>query len=215
MTAILAPHHSDLLNGFYADRYGNDPYVWTKPFLWSHCHARSRPVQFGLGLKGPTIKGKDVVFFLSNDGDSKQIVCDCVFVIAAVLPIAIAAKSFPENHAVQHYHFDQERSSHHKNSTLTRIADPLLSFVPHPPMPIGAWIEEHVETRSMSVIDYFQMKKRKNVRIVTKDVQGIYDRLEKWVTLQGHGRLDCLPSSSLKVVKVAHPANNIIDWTLS
>jgi len=212
MAAILAPHNSENIEGHIADRYGNDPFVWVSPFLWSHCHARSRPQDFGRGNHGPTVNGRDAVFFVSHDRSSDEVVCDCVFVVAESVPIAAAEARFPAGHPARHYHFDHQRSKYHINSTTTRIADRNLSFIPHPPMPLGTWIESHVEQRSMSVLDYMRLKMRRNVRVVRYDAQGIYDRLRAWVKLPNHTALESLPLHTLKGVKLVYPANEPVRW---
>ena len=47
MAGYLAYHRTRLYAGIVADLYGNDPFVWVTPFVWSHCHARDRPRWFG------------------------------------------------------------------------------------------------------------------------------------------------------------------------
>ncbi|MDP2449915.1 MAG: hypothetical protein Q8M93_15800 [Polaromonas sp.] len=153
-----------------------------------------------------------MVFFVSTDFESGEVVFDCVFVIGEVLSISDAETRFPNAHPARHYHFDQERCPSHKLSTLTRIADPTASFIPTPPMPLGSWIECHVSARSMPVLDYFRMKKRKNVRVVTHDAQGIYDRLVQWSKMPGHAALACLPMQTLREIQPEYPAEGAIDW---
>jgi hypothetical protein len=214
MAAILAPHHGNLSAGFMADRYGNDPFVWSSPFVWSHCHARSRSQDFGHARTGPFVFGMDAVFFVSIHPQTRKLVCDCVFVIDDVLPIRVAEESYPPGHPVRHYHFDQNRNKHHEGSSLTRVADTKTSFVPHPPAPIGRWIEAHVAERKLSTIEYFKLPKRRNVRVVVTDAQGIYDRLVAWCRRPGHRRLSVLPPSSLQAIRCDYPAEGQIAWDL-
>jgi len=215
MSAILAPHHSSCIQGYIADRYGNDPFVWVSPFVWSHCHARSRALNFGLGNQGPSVDGRDVAFFVSHNDETDKVVVDCVFVIADVVPISQAEMSFPVGHPVRHYHFDQERCPQHKRSQYTRIAHTTTSFIPHPPMPLDDWVDDHVAKRKMKVLDYFRLKKRRNVRVITHDAQGIYDRLVKWANMPGHQALTCLPLDTLMRINLVYPANGLIHWNPS
>ena len=212
MTTVLAPHHVDRRHGYISDRYGNDPFVWTAPFLWSHCHARSRSPSFGFALSGTRVHGKDAVFFVGNDPESNEPFIDCVFLVAEVVAIGLAESRFSQSDPARHYHFDQARSPHHEKSKLTRVADPIYSFVPHPPMPLGLWIENHVEQRSMSVIDYFRLRKRRNVRMVTVDAQGLYERVVQWSKINGRSALSRLPAESLKGVRLDYPAVGEIAW---
>jgi hypothetical protein len=214
MAAVFAPHHTARFGEYVADLYGNDPFVWVSPFLWSHCHARSRPTSFGTSTKGSTVCSKDAVFFVSTDPKTQSVVVDCVFVIDRVVWIGDAEKMFPDSHPVRHYHFDHERSPNHNKSKLTRIADPNFSFIPNPPMPLESWVEDHVEQRSMSVIEYFRLGKRKNVRVITKNADGIYERLLAWTKLPGHAALEFLPLQALGKVKPEYPAEGPIDWSI-
>jgi hypothetical protein len=156
--------------------------------------------------------GKDAVFFVSVHPQTSKLVCDCVFVIDKIRPIARAEALYPPTHPIRHYHFDQQRSRYHKKSRLTRFADPSKSFVPHPPAPIGSWIEHHVHERSLTVADYFSMKKRRNVRIVRTDAQGIYDRLLAWCAKPGNQRLSVVPIQSLQQIAPDAPAAGPIVW---
>ena len=212
MAAVLAPHNAALVSGYVVDRSGNDPFVWLNPFVWSHCHARSRSREFGLARKGPFVFGKDAVFFVSVHPKTGKLVCDCVFVIDKVLPIAQAEAHYPPTHPIRHYHFDQDRSRYHKNSRLTRVADADRSLVPHPPAPIGAWIQAHVHKRKLTVSSYFAMKKRRNVRIVQNDAQGIYDRVVAWCSKPGHQRLQVVPVQCLQQIAPESPADGDITW---
>lgn len=215
MAAILAPHHGRTTLGYLADRYGNDPYVWTSPFLWSHCHARSRAPDFGSATTGQLVHGRDAVFFVTHDHTTQQLFCDCVFVVAEVVPIQSAAALYPPTHAASHYHFDHLRNPAHAESEITRFADPGLSFVPHPPMPIDDWIEHHVDRRRQTVLEYFSTKRRKNVRVITRDAEGLYDRIVAWTRLPGHQRLSRLPLSSLQPIPLDYPAAQAINWHIS
>ncbi len=214
MAAILAPHHGNVSAGFMADRYGNDPFVWTSPFVWSHCHARSRSRDFGLARRGPLVFGKDAVFFVTVAPQTRRIVCDCVLVIDGVLCIRAAEATYPLGHPIRHYHFDQDRDPHHKRSSLTRIADAKRSFVPHPPAPIGPWIEAHVAKRKLPALEYFGLPKRRNVRIVQRDAQAIYDRVLAWCTKPGRQKLNVLPLNSLQAIHCKYPAEGQIAWGL-
>src|SRR5262249_14520625 len=154
---------------------------------------RSRSSRFGHALREPLVSGKDAVFFVTYDPNAKELLCDCVFVIAETLPIREAEAKYSIYHPVRHYHFDQDRNPSNKNSILTRVAEPEASFIPHPPARIGDWIESHVRNRKLTVGEYFSMKKRKNVRVITRDAQGIYDRINIWSCQPGHQKLSCLP----------------------
>jgi hypothetical protein len=183
--------------------------------LWSHCHARSRPLTFGLRAFPPFVRGGDAVFFVSSSSSSGRIVCDCVFVVESVRPIGAVERTFRATHPVRHYHFDHGpgRSPHHRNSTHTRLADPALSFVVDPPMPLGAWIARHVTHRKLTVLDYFATKKRKNVRIITANADALYDRLLRWCRRPGHSRRAHLPMPGLlSAVPPAYPARGPIVW---
>lgn len=215
MAAVLAFHHTVQFGSALADKYGNDPFVWVSPFLWSHCHARSRPRTFGLGLIPPFVHGKDAIFFVSRAPISGKIVCDCVFVIDEILEISVAERQFPMGHPVRHYHFDHgpRRCPTHQNSTLTRIANPKLSFVVDPPMPIDGWIQHYVRASTQDVLTYFKSKRRKNVRIVTLSADGLYDRVLCWCALPGHTRKAVLPMRSLlNSITPVHPAPGPIIW---
>ena len=186
MAVVLALHHSRQFNGILADKYGNDPFVWVQPFLWSHCHARSRPSYFGKATKPPFVRGRDAVFFLTYHPRTMRLVCDCVFVIDKVLSIADAEAQFPRHHPARHFHFDQLRNTHHTNSALTRLGDEKLSFVLDPPMPVGSWIEKYVRRTNTTVSNYFRSKKIKNVRVVTQDANGLYNKAFRWSKSKGH-----------------------------
>jgi hypothetical protein len=197
MAAVLAIHHSREFEGILADKYGNDPFVWAQPFLWSHCHARSRPSDFGMGKKPPLVRGRDAVFFLTIHPKTRKLVCDCVFVIDKVLPIADAETQFPRHHPARHYHFDQQRNGHHTNSAVTRLGSKKLSFVLDPPMPIGSWVEAYVRRTGTPVSKYFRSKKIKNVRVVTRDASGLYNRILRWSRGKGHRAHNVLSIQSL------------------
>ncbi|WP_194725556.1 hypothetical protein [Noviherbaspirillum malthae] len=157
------------------------------------------------------------MFFVTHDQITKQLFCDCVFVVADVVPINAAAALYPPSHAASHYHFDHGlgRNPSHQHSNTTRFADRDLSFVPHPPMPIGNWIESHVDRRGQTVVDYFATKRRKNVRIITRRAQELYDRIVAWTDQPGHQRLSRLPLSSLQPIPPDYPAAQPINWHIS
>lgn len=214
MAAILALHHSRVYGrSALADLYGNDPFVWTSPFLWSHCHTRGRPITFGLGRKGPTLWGKDAVFFLTLHPVSNALVCDAVFLIQAILPIAKAESLFAASHPARHYHFDQLRNPYHTRSTLTRVADPNRSFVLDPPLPIGSWIDQYVKPGKLAVKSYFRMNRRKNVRVMDRGVSTLYMRVKRWGQRPGHQLLSQLPLRTLRrAMHPTHPGNSPIRW---
>lgn len=213
MAAVLAFHHTVPFGGPLADRFGNDPFVWVSPFLWSHCHARSRPATFGLANKPPLVRGCDAAFFLTSEPSSGRLLCDCVFVVGQVIPIAAAEATFPPAHPARHYHFDQDRSPHHFRSNLTRIADPRYSFVLDPPMPIGRWISRYVFRRSLSVHMYFRSEKIKNVRVISADADNLYDRLCAWTRLPGHSARRVLPMRGLRsALAPPFPSHTPIVW---
>jgi hypothetical protein len=212
MAAVLAFHHTSPFGTALGDRYGNDPFVWVRPFLWSHCHARSRSSTFGMACIPPLVHERDAVFFLSHDRDNK-LVCDCVFVIAETWPIASAEVRFPPQHPARHYHFDQRRNPHHVSSARTRIADEVRSFVPDPPMPIGRWISGYVSAQSLTVHQYFAMNKIKNVRIVTRDAEGLYKRVVSWSKEPGHRRRKVLSMRHLRrSLPPEFPGSKPIAW---
>jgi len=189
MAVVLAPHHCDIFSGYYADKYLNDPWVWSTPFLWSHCHARSRPSDFGTGRVGPSfVRGKDAVFFMSVHPRTQDVVCDCVFVIDAVVSIEEAECRFGMISWERCLHFDQLSEPRHARSRLTRIADPELSFVPLEPVVLGPWIDAFVDVRKRSVADYFSMRNRKSVRLVTGNGDELYERIHQ-ATVQPLGIL--------------------------
>ena len=143
---------------------------------------------------------------------NQELVCDCVFVIGKVLPIREAEAQYAACHPIRHYHFDQNREPHHKNSTLTRVADSQTSFIPDPPAPIGTWIQSYVVNSKLSVHEYFKLKKIKNVRAVTTDPQGLYNRINEWSSKPGHQKLAVLPLSSLQQLPIHYPTGDNIDW---
>ena len=204
MAAVLAIHHSRQFEGILADKYGNDPFVWARPFLWSHCHARSRKKDFGKATTPPFVKGHDAVFFVTLHPKTKKLVCDCVFVIDNMLSIEDAEAKFPRNHPVRHFHFDQRRNAHHKNSAVTRLGSEKLSFVLDPPMPIGPWIEQHIRRTKTTVANYFRSKKIKNVRVITQDANGLYNRALRWSKGRGHRAHTVLSLRTLR--QTIHPS---------
>lgn len=210
MAAFVALHHGALIGDHVADRYGNDPWVWTIPFVWSHCHARPRNKEFGNATIGSCVHGKDAMFFLTFLPDG-GLVCDCVLVIAEVLPIKVVEQRYLPTHPIRHYHFDQERNPYHEKSALTRLADAKLSFVPHPPAPIDTWIENYIEKREKPLHEYFSDKRIKNVRKVT-DAQGLYDRIVCWCDSSGSQRLTNLPLQTLKEIHLKYPAPDPLSW---
>jgi hypothetical protein len=197
MAAILAYHHCCTFNGVLADKYGNDPFVWVQPFLWSHCHARSRPKTFGAAKTAPFVRGRDAVFFVTHHPRTKVLVCDCVFVIDKVVPIAAAEACFPVTHPARHFHFDQSRNPHHKKSSLTRLAHTRFSFVLDPPMPIGRWINDYVRKTNTCVETYFRSKRIKNVRIIVKNADALYNRTLRWGNQKMHRVYRSLPIQGL------------------
>lgn len=212
MSSILAIHHSENIGGYIADKYGNDPFVWVEPFLWSHCHARSRQADFGLAKTGSLVFGKDTVFWVSIDQRTDELFCDCIFVVDKFLKIEDAENKFAASHPARHYHFDQKINPYHAESARTFIANSNYSFVIHPPMPIGSWIDEHVEKRKLSVLEYFRMGKRKNVRIITARASEIYERAKCWCAQPNHSEIGVLPLNSLKSVSVLFPTDTPIKW---
>ncbi|MDD2775652.1 MAG: hypothetical protein PHU06_06835 [Gallionella sp.] len=217
MAAVLAFHHCSQFGRVLADKYGNDPFVWVMPFLWSHCHARSRPKTFGEAKNPPFVRGRDAVFFVTHHPKTRKLVCDCVFVIDKVMQIKDAEAYFPISHPARHFHFDhgQSRNPHHVHSSLTRIADTKLSFVLDPPMPIDWWIEQYVRYTGNPVSKYFQAKRIKNVRVIDRDANGLYNRTLKWTRRRGHGAHAVLPMRDLRLtVRPSHPANGQINWYL-
>lgn len=213
MAAVLAIHHSRYFGEILADKYGNDPFVWEQPFLWSHCHARSRPKDFGRAIAPPFVRGHDAVFFLTLQPVTRKLVCDCVFVIDQVLPIATAEARFARHHPVRHYHFDQQRNPHHKESSVTRLGSKRFSFVLDPPMPIGSWIEQYVRHSKITVQNYFRTKRIKNVRVVTRDANGLYNRVLRWTRGKGHKAHAVLPMRSLcSTMRPSYPAQAPMTW---
>lgn len=215
MAAVIALHHSRQFNGIVADRYGNDPFVWVRPFLWSHCHARSRPNDFGKATTPPFVRGHDAVFFCTHHPRTGKLVCDCVFVIAQVVKIADAEARFPRFHPVRHFHFDQHqnRNPYHIKSTLTRIGHKELSFLLDPPMPIGTWIEQYVRSGKLTVTKYFQGKRIKNVRVITKNANELYNRALRWSKGRGHRKIGRLSMHSLRMTMCpSYPAEGPIIW---
>jgi hypothetical protein len=213
MVAVLAFHHTRPFGATLADKFGNDPFVWVSPFLWSHCHARSRPASFGLANRPPLVRGHDAVFFLTSEPSSGKLVCDCVFVVKEVIPIAAAEALFHPAHPARHYHFDQDRSPHHFGSNLTRIADRRYSFVLEPPMPIGRWISRYVSRRGLSVHKYFRSNKIKNVRVISSDADDLYERVRAWTRQPAHSARRVLSMRGLRsALTPTFPGHTPIVW---
>ncbi len=152
------------------------------------------------------------MFFATAIGG--DLLCDCVFVIAEVVPISRAERRYPAAHPIRHYHFDQGRNSRHAESMVTRFADPNLSFVPSPPVSIGLFIDEFVAARKLTVQEYFSMTKIKNVRAITHDAQALYDRVSRMASAIGRRRRR-LSVSCLRPIKLDYPIPGVkIDWSL-
>ena len=80
-------------------------------------------------------------------------------------------------------------------------------------MPLGPWIEHHVTRRKLHVADYFAGGKRKNVRVVTADAYGLYNRLVDWTGLPGHTRHVQLPMIDLlDLIVPAFPGPGPMVW---
>jgi hypothetical protein len=78
----IVHHHTCLYDGVRADKYRNDPYAWTRPYLWSFCHLNQNPrVQNGM-----------TVLFVSRVG--LEYPCDMVFRVAARLPFREAHRRY-------------------------------------------------------------------------------------------------------------------------
>jgi hypothetical protein len=192
MAAYLAYHHTRLHAGVVGDRYGNDPFCWVSPFVWSHCHARPRPLSFGVKPRLPCVNGRDAMFFAGHHPASKALVIDSVLVLDRMMPIAEAEAQWHSSHPIRHYHFDQNREPTHKNSDRTWIACPELSFVAHPAMPIADWIEDYVSSARVTIADYFGQRRRKSARRLAHP-QGLYDKVVAWTRRLGHARLKQIP----------------------
>jgi hypothetical protein len=213
MAAILAFHHTRPFDAARADMYGNDPFVWSTPFVWSHCHARPRAGDFGFACRAPFVLGQDCVFFLSYDEQADQVVCDCVFVIDAVIDISTWEGEYPPTHPIRSYHFDQLRNPHHCQSGRSWIANTKRSFVIEPPCPLPPEIDGWVRPRGLKVEDYYRLRRRKNARVVTSGAQQLYDHLIAWTRQPGHRRIRKLPLRTLANVPCAYPRQQAMDWT--
>lgn len=212
MAAYLAYHHTKLYAGIVGDRYGNDPFCWVSPFHWSHCHARPRPSSFGIDPQPPFVDGRDAMFFAGHHPVTKELVIDSVLVLERVLPIGKAERKWARSHPIRHYHFDQSREPGHAKSDRTWIASAELSFVPHPAMPIGDWIEDYVTPARTKVSEYFGQRLRKSARRL-RDAQGLYDLLVAWTAHPAHARLDRIPLHTLRQVPPIWPIPGVaIRW---
>jgi len=176
MAAFIALHHARLFNGVIADKYGNDPWVWSSPFLWSHCNARPRAASFGMATHGPLVNGRDAMFFCSWHPGDNELVFDAVLVFETVRPIREVEALYASTHPVRHYHFDQDRVKWHRNSHRTWIADENLSFTLHPAMRLPASIDEHLSP-GIPLRDYFAMTRPKSARKIVHNAQGNADQL--------------------------------------
>jgi len=211
MAAYLAYHRTAMHGGVVGDMYGNDPFVWAVPFVWSHCNARNRPKWFGVTPRPPFVHGRDAVFFAGHHPETGELVCDSVLVLQQRLDIAAAEALWPETHPIRHYHFDQDRNAGHASSTFTRVADPDLSFVVHPAMPLGEGIEAFVTEAKTTIASYFGQPRIKNARRLNNP-QGLYDLILEWVAREGHQRLPRIPLRTLAKVQLEHPAPHPIEW---
>lgn len=212
MAAYFAYHHTKLHAGIVGDRYGNDPFCWVSPFVWSHCHARSRPRTFGVDPRPPFVNGRDAIFFAGHHPETGDLVIDSVLVLDRMLPIAEAEAQWHPSHPIRHYHFDQNRQSAHENSDRTWIACPEFSFVVHPAMPIGDWIEDYVSPTRVTIADYFGQRLRKSARHLAHP-QRLYDMVVAWAGKPGHARLDRIPLETLQQVPLDWPVPGVqIKW---
>lgn len=178
MSAYLIFHHGAPYRNSWADKHLNDPWVWSSPFLWSHCNARNRPREFGKGSRSPLVAGHDVAFFVS--WKSNQLVFDCVFVVDRCVLIQVAEQRYKTRSFERKLHFDQRSNEAHRNSTRTFIANMGLSFLPTPPVRIGAWIENLVVPGKMTVHQYFGASNgRRNARVIRSDAEKLYLRIKK------------------------------------
>ena len=199
MAGYLAYHRTRLYAGIVADLYGNDPFVWVTPFVWSHCHARDRPRWFGDQPRGACVHGQDVMFFAGHHPATGELVCDSVLVFDGRTPIEEAEAQWPGTHPIRHFHFDQDWDPAHEDSQLTWMANPQHSFVSHPAMPVGAWIQEYVTETQTTIHAYFGQPRRKKARKLANP-QGLYDRAVAWTQLPGHQRLPQIPLATLQAL---------------
>lgn len=212
MSAYLAFHHTRMYGEHVADRYGNDPFVWVWPPVWSHCHARTRPLGLGTGASGALVHGHDAVFFCGTHPLTGELAIDAVLVLQPSMHIQAAEANWPQEHPIRHYHFDQERDPGHAASQRSWIAHPHLSFLPQPAMPVGAWIDDYLSQARLPLLEYFAMPRRKSARKVV-DPQGLYQRLERWTVQPGRARLAGLPLRSLQPLPAGNPILGVqIDW---
>ena len=205
MAAIVAFHHGITTQGIAIDKYRNDPFVWSRPFLWSHCHARRMPSNFGSGIVGPTFKGHDVVFFV-HLGQNNDVFCDCVFVIDHVNHYSLVEATYVPAHPSRHYHFDVGRFPAHANSNTTYIANNSLSFLPSPPVQVTPWIDSYLHPAKMSLKNYLVGKGRKSHRVVDRDANKVYDIISNICAI----RVWQAPGNTLSVAPPLYPIPNIV-----
>jgi len=115
-------------NGYYADIFHNDPYVWHVPYLWSFCHMGSHP----------KVEPGTVILWLTELEGGSPFCCDLVFVVGEVLPLIEAMQKYaPGDALLAQTHFQQGLNNHEEAiGNFTCIADMKRSYIPHPPVPI-------------------------------------------------------------------------------
>lgn len=178
MAAIVAYHHGIAVGTIAVDVYRNDPFVWSQPYLWSHCHTRQMQSTFGLGKVGSMINNQDVVFFVHRGTDG-EVYCDCVFVIESVEDYFTAEATYSPQHPARHYHFDAGRCPAHVNTKKTYIANNKLSFLPSPPVLVTPWIDGFLRPAKLSLREYVAMPRRKSHRVVVRNAANIYCRIAR------------------------------------
>lgn len=135
MRGYLIHHWSKKdVNGYYADVFHNDPYVWHTPYLWSFCHMGSHP----------KVEPGTVILWLTKLENVPPFCCDLVFVVGEVLPLIEAKKKYaPHDTILAQTHFQQGLSSHKEAiNNFTCVADMDRSYIPHPPVPIQEAVDK-------------------------------------------------------------------------
>ena len=134
MRGYVINHKTTESLGIRADYYGNDPYVWRSPYLWSFCHLNQNPrVEHGM----------TILWLSKADG---IYVCDLVFVVGEILPFQTAQQLFaPRNPDLARDHFERGSRAHPevwRPDAKTYVADMLRSYIPSPAVDIENDVDE-------------------------------------------------------------------------
>lgn len=118
MRGYVVHHKTDLYDGVRADRFHNDPWVSTQPYLWSFCHLNQRP---------RVEKGMTIIWVSKVNG---QYLCDLVFVVERIVQFKKGRRRFGVSPTIRRLHFN-EGIANHPEALLPRPGATLLASVGH------------------------------------------------------------------------------------